>query len=185
MKPKMIVMMGGQGAGKGTHARRLMTRGAYKYVETGAMLRALPAESPIAKIMARGELVPDSDLFELLGTYFDGKSDMILDGFPRKESQARWLVEQFSDKYDIHVIYLNVPESVMLARIENRIREVGDRADDADSAIVRRRLDSFWNVTMPAIEWLRTAPGIRFSDVDVSDDDFETNSARVCAALND
>ncbi len=73
----------------------------------------------------------------------------------------------------------------MLARIENRIREGGGRADDADAAIVRRRLDGFWRITMPAIEWLRTAPGIKFFDLDVSNDDVNVNFAQVSSAVAD
>ena len=184
MKPKMIIMMGGQGVGKGTLARKLMERGKYEYMETGAILRALPPESKLAQIIARGDLVADSDLFELLATHFDTDSDMILDGFPRTVGQAKWIAENYSDKFDIHVIYLNVPESVMLARIEKRIREGGGRADDADATIVRRRLDNFWKITMPAIEWLRNAQGIKFSDVDVSDPEADKNFAKVWAALN-
>lgn len=184
MKPKMILMMGGQGVGKGTHARRLMERGKYKYIETGAILRALPPESKLAQIIARGELVPDSDLFELLSVHFDTDSDMILDGFPRTLGQAQWIVKNYADKFDIHVIYLDVPESVMLSRIEKRIREGGGRADDTDSAVVRRRLDNFWHITMPAIEWLRTAQGIKFSDIDVRDVDADKNFAKVLTALN-
>ena len=94
------------------------------------------------------------------------------------------IFKNYSDKFDIHVIYMNVPEDIMLARIEKRIREGGGRADDADSAIVRRRLDSFWKITMPAIEWLRTADGINFADVDVSAEDPDINFARISAALN-
>lgn len=185
MKPKMIVMMGGQGTGKGTHARRLIERDGYEYIEAGAILRALPPESHIAQIMARGELVPDADLFDLLAKYFDTNSDIIVDGFPRTLGQAQWLVANFADKFDIRIVFLDVPESIMLARIENRLRTIGDRADDADPAIVRRRLDSFWKITMPAIEWLRRAPGIKFADVDVSDDDVNRNFARVSAAVGD
>ena len=184
MKPKMILMMGGQGVGKGTFARKLMERGKYEYVETGAMLRGLPPESKIANIIARGELVPDSDLFELLATHFDTDSDMILDGFPRTLGQAKWIVENYSARFDIRVIYLDVPESVMLLRIEKRIREGGNRADDADAAVVRRRLDNFWRITMPAIEWLRGAPGIKFSDIDVTDPDADKNFVKILAALN-
>ena len=76
MKPKMILMMGGQGVGKGTHARRLIARDGYDYIETGAMLRGLPPESRVARIMARGELVPDADLFDLVATEIS-KSGML------------------------------------------------------------------------------------------------------------
>jgi len=186
MKPKMILMMGGQGVGKGTHARRLIARDGYDYIETGAMLRALPPESRIAKIIARGELVPDGDLFEIITDAIAaiGSCGVVLDGFPRTLPQAQWIVEKYADKFDIRVIYMNVPEDIMLARIEKRIREGGDRADDADSAIVRRRLDAFWHITMPAIEWLRTAPGVKFADVDVTADDADVNFARISAALD-
>ena len=185
MKPKMILMMGGQGVGKGTHARRLIVRDGYGYIETGAILRALPPETVVAQIMSRGELVPDADLFGVVADAIattDG--DIILDGFPRTLTQAQWLVKNYADKFDVRVIYMNVPESIMLARIEKRIREGGGRADDADAAIVRRRLDSFWKITMPAIDWLRTAPGIRFADVDVSAEDPDINFAKISNALN-
>ncbi|MBQ6736368.1 MAG: nucleoside monophosphate kinase [Alphaproteobacteria bacterium] len=185
MKPKMILMMGGQGVGKGTHARRLIARYGYGYIETGAILRSLPPESPVAQIMARGELVPDNELFGVIDDAIKNTSgDIILDGFPRTLPQAGWLIKNYADRFDIRVIYMNVPEEIMLARIEKRIREGGGRADDADSAIVRRRLDSFWRITMPAIEWLRTAPGVNFADVDVTDENPDINFERISAALN-
>lgn len=184
MKPKMILIMGGQGVGKGTHARALIERDGYGYIETGAMLRALPPESRLAKIIARGELVPDEDLFELIANAIrDTVGDIILDGFPRTIGQAQWIVKNYAGKFDIRVIYLNVPQDIMLARIQKRIREGGGRADDADDAIVRRRLDNFFKTTMPAIEWLRNADGIRFSDVDVCDEDFNVNFVRVSNAV--
>lgn len=184
MKSKMILLMGGQGVGKGTHARRLVARDGYGYVETGAILRGLPPESIVAQIMARGELVPDADLFELVANAIDGVGDIILDGFPRTLPQAQWLVKNYAEKFDIRVIYMDVPESIMLARIEKRIREGGGRADDADANVVRRRLDSFWRITMPAIDWLRTAPGVKFADVDVTDDNPDVNFERISRALN-
>ena len=99
MKSKMILLMGGQGVGKGTHARALIERDGYGYIETGAMLRALPPESRLGQIIARGELVPDEDLFELIANAIkDTPGDIILDGFPRTLGQAQWIVQNYADK---------------------------------------------------------------------------------------
>ena len=178
----MIVLMGGQGVGKGTFSKMLRARHDYNYIETGAMFRALPADSTIAQIIARGELVPDSELFKLVATKITTERDLLIDGFPRTVPQAQWLVKNYADKFGIHIVYLDVPEDIMIKRINKRINEGGGRADDADTAAVRRRLDTFWRVTMPAIEWLRTAPGIKFSDVDVTGH-VDDNFARILAAM--
>ena len=168
MNNKMILLMGGQGVGKGTCAAEMRAAHEYNYIETGAMLRELPADSEIAKIMARGELVPDAMFLQLVADKIAVGGDILLDGFPRTLSQAQWLVENYADKFEIHVLYLNVPEEIMMARIQKRINLGGGRADDADAAAVRRRLDTFWKTTMPAIEWLATAPGVRFADIDAT-----------------
>ena len=185
MKHTMIVLMGGQGVGKGTFARMLMEQGKYRYVEAGAILRSAPADSEIAKTISRGELVTDELLFDIIGKAIDAdlNGDMIVDGFPRTMGQAKWLVETYADKFNVHVLYLDVPETIMVERIEKRIREGGGRADDADSAAVRRRLDNFWKTTVPAIEWLRTVSNIKFSDLDVCAPDVTTNFEKVKKAL--
>ena len=70
----------------------------------------------------------------------------------------------------------------MMFRINKRINEGGGRADDADNAAVRRRLDTFWKITVPAIEWLRTAQGIKFSEIDASQT-LDGNMAQIRTAL--
>lgn len=182
MKKDIIVLMGGQGVGKGTFAKLLMQGHNFNHIETGALFRAMPADSAIGRLIARGELVPDDELFKLIASKITDDTDIILDGFPRTVAQAKWLTHNYADKYNIHVLYLDVPEEVMIARIEKRNREGSHRGDDADMAVVRRRLDTFWHVTMPAIEWLRTAPGIKFSDIDVTGP-VDENMERITAAL--
>ncbi len=188
LKSKLIVLMGGQGAGKGTHAKNLVEQKGFKYIETGAILRGLPPESPAKQIMARGELVPDTELFKIIDNAIKscGNADMILDGFPRNVEQAKWLVNQYvslKSPYDIHVLHLSLPEKVMLERISNRVKEGGGRADDQDPAVVQKRLAEFKNKTLPAIEFLQNANGVHFYDVDVSQPDFTTNFLNVCKAL--
>ena len=111
-----------------------------------------------------------------------GDHDIILDGFPRTISQAQWLVENYAKKYRIHVLYLNVPEDILIQRINKRIREGSRRRDDASPDIIRRRLDTFRTKTIPAIEWLRTAQNIKFHDIDANGD-VNDNFAEIVSAL--
>lgn len=185
---KIIVLMGGQGAGKGTHAKNLIEQKGFKYIETGDILRHLPPESPAKQIMNLGKLVPDTELFKIIADAIKtcGSADMILDGFPRNREQAKWLVEQYAtykSPYNIHVVYLMLPEKVMLERIANRVKEGGGRADDQNPAVVQERLDTFKEQTLPAVEFLKQANGIKFSTVDVSQKEFTTNFLNVCKAL--
>jgi adenylate kinase len=187
-KYKMIVLMGGQGAGKGTHAKNLIAQKGFKYVETGAILRGLPPESPAKKIMALGKLVPNKELFEIIANAIKsaGDTDMILDGFPRNREQAQWLIKQYASyqsPYNIHVVYLSLPEEVMIERIANRVKEGGGRADDQNPAVVQERLAAFKAQTLPAVKFLQNAKGIKFDTVDVSQKDFTINFLNVCKAL--
>lgn len=182
MKNQIIVMMGGQGVGKGTFAKELMKNHDYKHIEVGAMLRKMPPSSTVAQIIARGDFVPDDILFDIMTEIIIPDGDIILDGFPRSLSQAQWLVQNYADKFDIHVLYLSVPEDVMLARINKRINDGEKRNDDSKPEVIRHRLDTFWKVTMPAIKWLGQIDEIKFSDVDVTGQ-LDENMARINQAL--
>lgn len=176
MKKELILMMGGQGSGKGTLSKKFLDENNdFKYVETGAMLRALPDNHPLKAIMARGEFVPDDELQALLLEKINPKSNTVLDGFPRQLSQAKWLVDTFADKFDMLAVYLNIPRDLMEKRIKQRLAEGGGRADDADAAVVQRRLDSFFVKTLPAVEWLSINPDVKFVDVPIQDAPIEQN----------
>lgn len=176
MKKELILMMGGQGSGKGTMSKKFLDENPdFKYIETGAMLRALPDNHPLKAIMARGEFVPDEELQTLLVEKIVPTNNTLLDGFPRQLSQAKWLVDTFADKFDMIAVYLNIPRDLMEKRIKQRIAEGGGRADDADAMVVKRRLDSFFNKTMPAIEWLSIVPDVKFVDVPIADAPIEQN----------
>ena len=182
MKKDVIILMGGQGVGKGTFAQMLRNSHEYNYIETGALFRALPADSDIAKLIAAGILVPDERLFELVASKLSDTDDSLIDGFPRTLAQAQWFIENYANKYNVHIVHLNVPEEIMLARIQKRLNEGGGRADDTDAAAVRRRLDTFWNKTMPAIEWMKVCSNINFADIDVTST-VDENFARIQEAL--
>ena len=174
-KPNMIVFMGGQGSGKGTYANLLLKQHDYNYVEAGAILRGMPADSEIHKKISRGELLADNELFSIIGDHIKTDHDLILDGFPRTIGQAQWLIEKFADKFNIKIIFLNISEEKMLAHIQNRIREGGGRADDADEVAVQKRIAAFKSTTMPAITWLSEQPNVTFYDIKLPTDVIDTN----------
>lgn len=183
-KPTMLVFMGGQGAGKGTYARLLMKEHEYDYVETGAILRQMPADSVIGQKILRGELVNDEDLFQIMSDAMKTDKDIIVDGFPRTIGQAEWIVKNYADKFDVQVVFLNISEEKMYAHIKNRIAEGQNRADDNDEAAVRKRIESFKSNTLPTIEWLRNVPNVRFFDMKLPTDEIDKNFAYVKEMLN-
>lgn len=173
-KKRLILVMGGQGVGKGSVSKRLTGAYGFKYIETGAILRAMPPESKICQIIQTGNLIPDEMLFDIIQQELDTDQNIILDGFPRKLSQAEWLVKNFVNIYDIRVLYLCAPKELLIERINKRAREE-NRQDDKDIKIIYRRLENFYTMTMPAIDWLRTVPEIKFAEIDAHgtiDDNF-------------
>jgi adenylate kinase len=81
-----------------------------------------------AEIMKAGGLVPDEVMINLLTNelrnrgWLNNRSSWILDGFPRTQSQAPPL-DQVLEQHDAElnlVVELDVPEDVILDRIENR-----------------------------------------------------------------
>ena len=175
MKPTMIVFMGGQGSGKGTFAHKLLEKHDYNYIEMGAILRQLPENSELHKKIMSGELAKDEELFPIISEYITTNKDIIVDGYPRTIGQAKWLIENYADKFDIQVIFLNISEEKMIAHIKNRIKQGGNRADDKDENTVHKRIAAFKTTTMPAVELLKNEKRVQFIDVQLPSDDIEEN----------
>ena len=124
-----MVLLGKQGAGKGTQAARLAERYGIAHVATGDLFRAAAAAGTAAgreaeEFMNRGDLVPDDLTLRIVEERFaeDGLIDQgfVLDGFPRTLAQA----EKLEDVLDGHpldlVINLDVPTEIVLDRIAGR-----------------------------------------------------------------
>ena len=91
-----ILLLGPQGSGKGTQARRISAEYGIPHIATGDMLRAAIAErTPLGQqvkpILEGGELVPDELIIELIRQRLeepDAAEGFVLDGFPRTMPQA-------------------------------------------------------------------------------------------------
>lgn len=94
-----LIIMGVQGAGKGTQAAYISDRYKIPHVSTGDLFRAMKSrEDALAKrvqeIMNSGQLVSDEVTNEVLRDRLeqaDAANGVILDGYPRNIDQAQWL----------------------------------------------------------------------------------------------
>ena len=124
-----LVMLGRQGAGKGTQCTRLSRHYVVPHISTGEMLRAAVKEGTelgrkAAEIMNEGGLVPDDVMIGIVDERLDHddttRRGYILDGFPRTVPQAKALAEITVARPLDLVIDLDVPKEVVLHRLASR-----------------------------------------------------------------
>jgi adenylate kinase len=160
-----LILLGPPGAGKGTQASNLVKKYGIVQLSTGDLLRSAAADgTPVGlhakEIMARGELVPDDIVVEIVADRIsqpDAKNGFILDGFPRTVPQAEALDRMLHNKkLDLDaVIELKVDESILLRRIEKRVAEMAARGEalraDDNAAALHNRLEAYRAQTAPLI----------------------------------
>ncbi|WP_298336871.1 adenylate kinase [Ferrimicrobium sp.] len=127
--PLRLVLVGRQGAGKGTQCVRVSHRYAIPHISTGDMLRAAVAGgSPFGQLaksyMDRGELVPDSVINGVIAERLEQPDarlrGFVLDGFPRTKDQAIEL-NALLEPASLHmVINLEVSVALVLRRLSSR-----------------------------------------------------------------
>jgi adenylate kinase len=125
----LFVLIGPQGAGKGTQSQMVYEAFNLLIVATGDMLRTIArAETPLGRqvreAQAKGNLVPDHILAEIVGHRLqqsDCENGCILDGFPRTLPQAELLESIAAEHGDrIVAINLDVPRDVLQMRLSGR-----------------------------------------------------------------
>ncbi len=124
-----LVLLGRQGAGKGTQCVRLSRHYVVPHISTGDMLRSAVKEGTefglkAKAIMDRGELVSDDIMGGVVRERLDSDDTRgrgyILDGFPRTVPQAAILQDiTLDDPLDL-VIDLVVPIEVVKERLASR-----------------------------------------------------------------
>ena len=122
-----IILLGPQGAGKGTQAQRIADKVGAKHISTGDIVRAeIKSGSELGQKVQdyndRGELVPDEIIVEMAKPYLDDADSWLLDGFPRNEAQAKALEDALKD-LDIEIdaaVALEAPDDELVERLSGR-----------------------------------------------------------------
>ena len=162
-----ILLLGPQGSGKGTQAKRISAEYGIPHIATGDMLRATMAAGTelgrrVKPIYDAGALVPDELMIELIRERLneeDAAEGFVLDGFPRTTVQADALdvmLREIGRELTI-VFELQISDAVCIERLTKRALEEG-RVDDTPEAI-RTRLELYHRETEPLVEHYR-AQGI-------------------------
>ena len=161
--PLNVLLLGPQGAGKGTQAKRISAEYEIPHIASGEILRVeMQAGTELGRrvkaVYDRGDLVSDDLMIELIRTRLgqaDAENGFVLDGFPRTTVQAEALGHMFNDigrSFSV-VFALQIPDEIAFERLRKRAALEG-RADDTDDAI-RRRLENYHRETEPLIEYYR------------------------------
>jgi adenylate kinase len=142
-----LLVLGPQGSGKGTQAKRISAAHGIPHVSTGDMFRAAVTVGTelgrrVEPILASGDLVPDDLTVALIRERLseqDARDGFVLDGFPRNLAQAEALdgmLAEIGRGLDA-VLFFDLSDELAVERIRGRALDEG-RDDDSPDAIARR-----------------------------------------------
>ena len=134
----MIILFGLAGSGKGTQGKALSEIFGWRWLSVGQAIRDT---GEYTDIINQGKLISDADVINIMNKQIAKAEaegfDVILDGYPRTEEQAKWLMENMSEKINGAII-LEVPKEELFERLALRGRD-----DDKERESIERRFEIF------------------------------------------
>ena len=160
-----LLVLGPQGSGKGTQAKRIAEDHGVPHVSTGDMFRAAIADAtPLGKevkaVLDSGALVSDELTIALVEERLgleDAAPGFVLDGFPRTLAQAEALdalLSRHGRELD-GVLFFDLSDELATERISGRAAAEG-RTDDTPE-VIATRLALYHEQTEPLVEHYRAA----------------------------
>lgn len=157
----MIILFGAAGSGKSVQGQRLAEKYNFRWLSVGQLLRN-QNNPELEAIMLKGELVPDDFVVKMMHAAGEealaAGQNAILDGYPRDDWQANWIVENGDAEKIDGAIILKVSHDELWNRLQERGRE-----DDTKESI-RKRWELFEQTIYSMSETLSKA-GVKIQEV--------------------
>ncbi|XP_053446934.1 adenylate kinase isoenzyme 5 isoform X2 [Nycticebus coucang] len=176
-RPKIILVIGGPGSGKGTQSLKIAERYGFQYISVGELLRkrihsasSSRKWSLIAKIITTGELAPqETTITEIKQKLMQipDEEGIVIDGFPRDVAQALSFEDQICTP-DL-VVFLACANQRLKERLLKRAEQQG-RPDDNLKA-TQRRLTNFKQNAAPLVKYFQEKGLIVTFDADRDEDE--------------
>jgi len=161
--PKVLFVLGGPGAGKGTQCAQIIDNFPHwAHISAGDCLRA-ERNDPNSKdgelinnIIKEGKIVPSEITVSLLEKAMiaqrkEGKTSFLIDGFPRSLGNVNSWEQVIGDRADVlGVLYYKADEQEMERRLLGRGQTSGRVDDNIES--IKKRFKTYLKETLPIIE---------------------------------
>lgn len=176
---RVLFILGGPGAGKGTQSERIVNTYKCVHLSVGDLLRSgaekkdYPHADMVKDCLVKGQIVPVELSLGLLRIAMDEKAQevgseygsriFLVDGFPRNYDNVEgWMEHMPSYTAVLGSLVYNCPIEVLEARIMSRAETSGRSDDNLDSA--RRRFQTFHTQTEPVVRALEMTEEFQAKD---------------------
>ncbi|KAM7400991.1 hypothetical protein PAMA_005271 [Pampus argenteus] len=183
MKPQVVFVLGGPGAGKGTQCARIVENYHYTHLSAGDLLRAERTREGsefgqlIDSYIKEGKIVPVEITINLLKKAMEEtmqqdekKFSFLIDGFPRNEDNLQGWNTVMDEKADVKfVLFFDCGNEVCINRCLERGKSSGRTDDNRES--LEKRIQTYLQSTRPIIELYEKHGKVRTVDASRSVDE--------------
>ncbi|XP_026230137.1 UMP-CMP kinase [Anabas testudineus] len=183
MKPQVVFVLGGPGAGKGTQCSKIVEAYSYTHLSAGDLLREERAREGsvdgqlIANYIKEGKIVPVEITINLLKKAMEETMQkdekmfrFLIDGFPRNEDNLEGWKKVMDGKADVKfVLFFNCKNEVCIDRCLERGKSSGRTDDNRES--LDKRIQTYLQSTQPIIELYKKHEKVREVDASRSVDE--------------
>ncbi|KAG9343457.1 hypothetical protein AGOR_G00239370 [Albula goreensis] len=176
MKPQVVFVLGGPGAGKGTQCAKIVENYSYTHLSAGDLLRAERGRDGsefgqlIDSYIKEGKIVPVEITINLLKKAMEETMQLdkerfrfLIDGFPRNQDNMEGWNKVMDGKADVKfVLFFDCSNKVCIDRCLERGKSSGRTDDNRES--LEKRIQTYLQSTRPIIEQYEKEGKVRTVD---------------------